>query len=241
MTTTVTPSRALPAPTLRALRWLLPTYGTLAAWFAGVILVLWGGALVVATQFGPVTVSLAQFSRQGSTWFPFSVAITILVGYHAVHVAAGLTRRSLVAATLTASVVMAVLMGVLAVVLFAGERLLYEANGWEQRVVDNGWFPAAVDDLPAIFVWQVLLVLTSQVSGLLVAVTYLRGGPWRGTIALPLTAGPVAGLMWLLARGVELEWLTVGVRAAVTVAVALALATAYLLLVRGLQLRTPRS
>lgn len=243
MTATATapaPGRRLAPPTLRALRWLARTYLVVGAWFAGVILVLWAAALLVATRFGDVTVSLAQFSRQGTAWFPFSIGVTIFAGYHVAHVAAGMTRRSLGAATLLASAANAVGLGLLVTGLFALERVLYVANGWRQGVTDQGWFPGEASDLLAVLGWEVLVIAAAQVSGLLVAVTYQRTGPWRGTLALPFTAGPVVGLGWLLSRGVTAEWLTVEVRVGVTLLVTAAMAVVYLALLRGLQLRPPR-
>lgn len=235
------PSRPLAPPVLRSLRWLLRTYLVLGGWFVGIFGVLWAGAVLVALQLGPIGQSMAQFARQGATWFPFSVAISVLVAYHAVHVAAGMTRRSLAAATLIASAAMSVLVSTVMAGLFGIERVLYAAQGWQHRIIDAGWFDAPADDLPAIFGWTFLVVMAAQVSGLLVGVVYQRGGAWWGTLTLPLTAGPILGLWWVLARGVQEEWLTTGVRIGLAVLVSVVLAAAYLVLLRGLQLRPPRT
>lgn len=241
MTAVVAQPRPLALPVLRTLRWLGRTYGVLAAWFTGVILVLWVGAILVALQFGDLGQSMAQFARQGTTWFPFSIAITVLAAYHVVHIAAGMTRRSLGAAMLLISVANAVVLSAVVAALFAAERVLYAANGWDHRIVDQGWFPAEAGDVLAILGWQTLLVTAAQVSGLLVVVTYLRGGPWRGTLALPLTAGPVPGIWWLLSRGVTGDWLTVGTRVGLTILVTAAMAAAFLVLLQRLQVRPARA
>lgn len=241
MTADVTPTRTLPPPLVRSLRLLARTYLTLAWWFVGIFGVLWLGAIIIAVQFGPVAQSMAQFARQGSTWFPLSIAIMAVSAYHAVHIAAGMTRRTLGTAMLIVSALMAVIVTAVVVGLFAVEIVLYDANGWQHRIVDNSWFPAAPDDLLAIAGWNFLLVMAAQVSGLLIGVVYLRAGAWRGTLSLPLTAGPVFGIWWALARGVQVEWLTTGVRIGLAVLATLAMATAYLVLLRGIQLRPART
>lgn len=241
MTTDIAPTRTLPPPLVRSLRLLGRTYLTLAWWFLGIFGVLWLGAIIIASQLGPVAQSMAQFARQGSTWFPLSVAIMAVSAYHAVHIAAGMTRRTLGTATLVVSAAMAAIVTAVVVGLFAIEIALYDANGWQHRITDNSWFPAMPDDLLAIAGWNFLLVMAAQVSGLLVGVVYLRAGAWRGTLSLPLTVGPVFGVWWVLARGVQAEWLTTGVRIGLAVAGTLVMAIAYLVLLRGIQLRPPRT
>ena len=241
MTTPPAPARPMPPPLVRSLRWLVRAYGVLAVWFVGIFGTLWIGAVLVAAQFGPLEQSMAQFARQGSTWFPFSVSISVMTAYHAAHIAAGMTRRSLGAAMLVVSAAMSVLVSVVVTALFWIERLLYDSLGWRHSIIDQGWFPAPVDDLPAIFGWMFMFVTAAQVSGLLVALVYLRWGSWRGTISLPLTAGPLLGLWWVAARGVQEPWLTIGVRVGIIVTATAVMALAYLILLRRLQVRPPRS
>ncbi len=239
--TTTTQARPAASPLARTLRFLLRAYRLPVLWFFLIMLALWLAAVVVASRFGPVTVSIAEFGRQGSTWFPFSMAVTLLVSYHAVHVAAGMTRRVLGVATLVHTLVLSVAIGLFVVATFALERVVYDAFGWEQVIIDAGWFPAAPGDLLAAAGWQVLLTTTAQVSGLLVTLVYLRFRAWRGTLALPLTGGPVFAVMALLSRGVEQDWLTVPVRITLSLAVVAVLAAAYLALLRRLELRPPRT
>jgi len=234
-------ARPLPPPVWRTVRSLARTYAVVAAWFVAVVLVLWVGAVVVAMRFGPLGQSMVQFSRQGMTWFPFSIGVTVVAGYHAAHIAAGMTRRALGVGTLLTSVGNAVVLSAVIAGLFWVEGLLYAANGWQQAIIDEGWFPADAGDLLAILGWQTLVTTAAQVSGMLVAVVYQRTGPWWGTLLLPLTAGPIVGMWWIVARGVTAEWLTTGARVGLSVLLTAALAAAYLVLLRGLQLRTPRT
>lgn len=238
---TETTPRRLPAQFLRPLPWFTRRLVAYLAWFGGIVLVLWVGAVVVANAVGTLDVSMAQFARQGGTWFPFSVAISTAAAYPAVHIAAGMTRRSLIGTSLAVVGIMAVLVGGLLTALFAVERLVHDANGWPQRIIDNGWFIGTAQDLPAILGWHLLSAFAAQVSGLLVGTVYLRFGALRGTITLPLTAGPLAALMVLMSRGVELDWLTTPVRIGVALLVTITMAGAYAGLVRSLQLRPPRT
>ena len=75
--------------------WLLGMNLFLAAWFWLMAIVVVTGALVVINLVGEVNVSIVAFARQAAIWFPFSVLIAITAAYLPVHVAAGLTRRSL--------------------------------------------------------------------------------------------------------------------------------------------------
>src|SRR5690606_38503511 len=173
-------ARPLPPPVWRTVRSLARTYAVVAAWFVAVVLVLWVGAVVVAMRFGPLGQSMVQFSRQGMTWFPFSIGVTVVAGYHAAHIAAGMTRRALGVGTLLTSVGNAVVLSAVIAGLFWVEGLLYAANGWQQAIIDEGWFPADAGDLLAILGWQTLVTTAAQVSGMLVAVVYQRTGPWWG-------------------------------------------------------------
>lgn len=239
-TTATAPARRLAPPVWRTFRFLGRTQAMVDLWFAAIIVLLWAGALVVWAQVGDVQQSIAQYSRQGATWFPFSIGISFVLAYHAAHIAAGMTRRALGTATVLLAVVNAATIGVLVTMLFAAERVLYRANGWAHVVVDAGWFPAEPSDLLAIFGWQTLVTLAGQVSGLLVATVYLRTSGWWGTLLLPLTAGPVFVVWWLGSRGVTYAWLTTGTRVGLSVLVVAAMATAFLALLRGLPVCRPR-
>ena len=75
--------------------WLLRMNLYLAAWFWGLAIIVVTAALLLINQVGEVNNSVLAFARQGALWFPFSVLIAITAAYLPVHVAAGLTRRSL--------------------------------------------------------------------------------------------------------------------------------------------------
>lgn len=240
MTTVTSTPRPMPPQIVRTLRWLGRTSAVMALWFTGVVVALWVAAVVVAAQFGDLGQSMAQFSRQGMTWFPFSLGVTVFAACHTAHVAAGMTRRALGTATLIMCAANGLVFSLVVVGLFAAERVLYDANGWQHVIIDAGWFPAEPSDLLAILGWQVLVTTAAQVSGLLVAVTYQRLGAWRGTLVLPFTAGPIFAIWWLLGRGVVFDWLTTATRIGLSLVLTAAMAGAYLALLRRLQLRPAR-
>src|SRR5690606_24801112 len=120
-------------------------------------------------------------------WFPFSMGITTFAALHGPHIAAGMTRRAFARGTLLAVAVLAVAYAAVMAVLFAVEGVVYEANGWHQVISDDAWFPIPPTNPLVVGLWQLVVTLTAEVSGLLVAAVYQRLGGWWGTLALPLT------------------------------------------------------
>lgn len=187
--TIVTARRPTHSSTRATATWLLWMNLYLAAWFWGLAVIVVAGALVVINQVGEVNNSVLAFARQGALWFPFSVLIATTAAYLPVHVAAGLTRRSLargalIAATGTALVYATAFSGLLLV-----ERAVFGALGWQWRILED-LTPAQEDPL-MMYLSTALLLVVGYVSGPLVAITYQRVGGWYGTLALPLTVGPV--------------------------------------------------
>ncbi|NUU16666.1 hypothetical protein HP550_05315 [Cellulomonas humilata] len=178
--------------------WLLWMNLYLAAWAWGMAIVVVTGALVVINQVGEVNNSVMAFARQGAIWFPFSVLIAITAAYLPVHIAAGLTRRSLALGSLLAAGGLALVYGVVFALLLVVERAVFDAFGWQWRIVE-GLSPDSAD-VATLFVSSTLLFLVAYVSGLLVGMSYQRLGGWWGTLALPLTAGPILLVSALLAQ-----------------------------------------
>jgi len=169
--------------------WLLGMNVYLAAWFWGMAIVVVTAAIVVITVVGEVNMSIMAFARQGAVWFPFSVLIAITAAYLPVHVAAGLTRRSLALGSLVAALGTALVYSAAYCGLMLVERAVFGALDWQWRIFDD--VPLASTDMATMLVSTVLLLVVADVSGLLVGISYQRLGGWWGTLALPLTAGPV--------------------------------------------------
>ena len=184
--------------------WLLRMNLYLAAWFWGLVVVGVTLALVVVDQVGEVSNGLLAFSRQGAVWFPFSVFIGVTLAYLPVHVAAGLTRRSLALGSLVAAVGTALVYSVAYSALLLVERAVFGALGWQWRILDD--MDGAETDAGTMFAGTALLLVVAYVSGLLVGMTYQRVGGWRGTLALPLTAGPILLVFTLNAQDAGPSW-----------------------------------
>ncbi len=169
-------------------RWLLRTAIYLAVWFWGIAVVVVVGATVVVANVGELHNSIFAFARQGAIWFPFSVFIIVSATYLPIHVATGLTRRSLALGAVVAAAVTAVIYGTVFSLLLLAERAVFEAAGWQWRFFDDLSAGAGPETfVPASF----LTYFVAYLSGLLVGIAYLRGGGWWGTITLPLTVGPI--------------------------------------------------
>src|SRR5690625_2804435 len=116
----------------RTLRWLLGMQAYLGVFFWGIILLLEVLALLVASRFGPVQVSMFQFATHGALWFPFSMMIITSAAMITTHVAQGRTRRSFVQASLITAVVVAIVYGIIMTAGLALEGVVYDAFGWAQ-------------------------------------------------------------------------------------------------------------
>ncbi|MEZ0446997.1 hypothetical protein [Cellulomonas sp. ICMP 17802] len=217
-------------------RWLLGMYLYLAAWFWVIVVVAAIGALVVIDQVGTVQNSILAFARQGALWFPFALFIAVTAAYLPVHVAAGLTRRSLALGSILAAVCTALANGIVFGGLLLLERAVFGALGWRWRILDD-LVPSPVD-AGTFLLSTTLTFLVAYVSGLLVCIAYQRMGGWWATLALPLTAGPIFLVTALLApeagpfgRVGGAQPLLVG--AALSLLVSAVLAVAFDRLVRG--------
>jgi len=181
---------------LHSLLWVHRVQGW---WFLAVVVALGVVATVVIAMVTDEMPSVVQFGRQGFTWYPFSMAVIGVAMVLRPHVAVGRTRRGFADGAIVAGVVVAVAYALVLTGLFLVEGVVHDALGWDQRVTEAGWYPFGDGAIAGTFLGQVLLIGAGQMSGLLVSIVYQRAGGWWGTAALPLTAGPVAGVLFLLA------------------------------------------
>ncbi|MCL3859576.1 hypothetical protein [Actinotalea sp. K2] len=226
-------------PVLRTVRWLVRGQLVIAAWAVSVVLAGATVALIVWANLGEVTASVVQFSRQGGIWFPFAMAIGTITAYLPVHVAAGMTRRSLARAAVLAMLVMTVVYAVALTVLLQVERLVYGIAGWSHELTESDTSYAS-SDIDLVLGTHLALIGTAQLCGLLVGITYYRFGGWWGTLTLPLTVGPIFGVMWILQAGLGIAapGLDLALRAAVIVGLLVVLAAAFSLATRGATVHT---
>lgn len=194
-------------------------------------------ALVIVERVGAVTVSVAQFVRDGPlVWFLFAIGVVVVSAYLTPHVANGMTRRSFGRGALLAGTVNGVLNGVTAAAVVLLEGVLYDRMGWTHGTPGDSSEPGIWEQGAGVVVLDhTLTALAGSVSGLLVAVTYYRLGGWWGTLALPLTVLPVLFLMFTTAwrEAPFMPWNIAGSAAyAVSALITLTAAAAFVLLVR---------
>ena len=227
--------------------WMLTVHLYIAAWFWAIAVVVLALAFVVIHQVGAADYSIVAFSRQAAIWLPFSMFIGVTAAYLPVHVATGLTRRTLSLGALVAAVVTGAVYGLVFAVLLLIERAVFGALGWQWRVIDDVVWSGA--EVPEFLVASCLTFVVAYISGLLVCLTYQRVGGWWATLALPLTAGPIFLVSALFAQDTgpfaTAGWLGGGqpvlVATSVSVLVAAAMAFAFDRLTRGAAVPTRTS
>lgn len=208
-------------------------------WACAWVVVIVGVVLAIAVvdRVGTVTVSVAQFIRDGPlVWFLFSTAVVVVSTYLTPHVANGMTRRSFGQGALLAGVLTGTLNGVTAAVVLLLEGALYDRMGWTHGTPGDSSEPGIWEQGAGVLLLDHTMTgLAGSVSGLLVAIAYYRLGGWLGTLALPLTILPVLFLQFTTAwREVPfMPWNLPGsVAYAVSALITLTAAAAFVLLVR---------
>lgn len=225
-----------PSPTLHAARWLLRQHLWLAAWAVAVFVVVVVTVVVLVDRYGHVDTSIVQFARQASIWFPFSTTINLSLVYLNVHVAAGMTRRSLGRASLLTALTMAAFYTAVLTVALQIERVVYGSRDWAQQITDSAPVFSDTSQVGWILVDLGLVFAAAQLCGLLVAITYYRFGGWRGTLLLPLTVGPIFAVTPLLTTSL-LDPLSEVARVPIDVGLLVVVAAVYLALLHRTQIR----
>lgn len=230
-----TPARTPIRPVLATYRWLMRTQLVIAAWALLVIAVAATIAIVIVDRVGTVQYSIVGFSRQGIIWLPFSLAIIWAVSYVNVHVAMGLTRRALGRATILAALSTSAVYALGCVGLIQVERAVYSAMGWRHVIMDGLAFMPDTSQVGLLLGEYVVTAAGGLLGGLLCGIVFYRVGGWWGTLAIPVTVGPV--VFFQSGMGADVAWLdgslavgTVGgglARTAVGVVVLLVVAVAY--------------
>lgn len=183
----------------RSSKWYLQVYAFLGVWMWAIVLPAAAVALLIIDRVGTVDVSILQFVRNGpGIWMLFSVAIIVTTGYLPVHVANGMTRRSVIRGALLAALLGALIFSVPMSLAVLAEGALYDAMGWPHDATSHtdvtplwelGFGPMLLD--------YTLACLGGAVAGLLVGMAYYRLGGWWGTLALPLTVLPALAVTFL--------------------------------------------
>ncbi len=246
MTTALHPTSARRGPVVRTVVHLGRTNLFLLTWFwVIVVTAALLGTLALARVNGEVGTAVIMYARHGALWFPFAQTIILLGTALRVHVANGSTRRTFVRASLVVAVGTGLAYALVLGVLAAVERTAHHAAGWGWRITDAS---LADERSPLGLLLAELAVsfVAATVVGLLVGVAYEHVGGWWGTLALPLTAGPLIGVLALLGAyggGVPAgrsSWAAAAPTLALALAVVVLAAVAYAALAGRLPLR-PRT
>lgn len=172
-------------------RGMLRSQWSVARWALLTLVVVATVAVALLASFGTPSTSVVGFARQGVIWFPFSMAIAVIVGFVNVHVAMGQTRQALGRASVVVAVAMSVMYAVAVVGLIQVERAVYAAAGWQHVIVDDLAFVSDSSQVGLLLGEYLVAAAAGQLCGLLCGIVYYRWGGLRGTLALPLTVGPV--------------------------------------------------
>lgn len=219
----------------RSLDRLMVVHLFVAACFWGAAVVAVALILALVDRFGAVTSSALGVGSQVGMWFCFGVCVLVTTQYLPAHVAAGVTRRSFVVASLVSALLTAVVYAVAMTVLVQVERAVFGALGWAYEFPESQLF-TSTDQLLAVFGQHLLVYSAGGLGGLLVGIVYYRTGAAIGTVALLVTVTPVLLVSGILrARD---EWFfvplpaTTWTRIALVLLVLVAVTTAYRLVAR---------
>lgn len=193
MTDTAVPTPVAPEPNplWGSYRWLLRV--NLRSGVGALIVLAAAGVvgIVAIDRIGTVTNSVIGFARQGVIWFPFSLAIILGIAHLPVHVQMGLTRRVLGTVTVLVALTMSAFYALTVVGLIQLERWVFHLAGWPHVFVDDLTFVRDTSQVGLLLGEYFVAAAAGQLCGLLCGLVYYRVGGWWGTLALPLTVGPV--------------------------------------------------
>lgn len=231
----------------RALWWPAQMQAYLALWSAGVVVVGATVGLIVWSRLGEVDRSIMQNLHATALWFTFAYTIVAVAGLLPVHVSAGLTRRSFTQAMLAVSAATGLGYAALLGVLIAVEGVVYRALDWPHVAGGSSgqmaqWEIGLGNAIAALG----LSFLVAQSAALLVAITYYRLGGLTATLLLPLTAGPLAIVMFVMVEASTWQWGPIEISTTspgaylLSVGIVLAQVAAFVLLARRVPIR-PRT
>jgi hypothetical protein len=167
----------------------------------GYWLIMLVGFLVVGIGFklatGGIDHSMWDYGTQSPKYFSMALGITVTQAYLSLLVAQGVTRRMFSVAVGIFLVTAAASTALLWVLVYQAERALYSWQGWSQTM-ENPHLFTDTSQAGLIFTEFFLLVVSHEVAGWLIGVTFYRFGWWRGLLLLPLSLIPAAATEFLL-------------------------------------------
>lgn len=164
-------------------------------WIVMLVGFLLGGILINIFTDG-ADHSMWDYSTQSPKYFSMAIGITITPAFLALLVAQGITRRMFSVAAGIYLTGAAAATALLWVVVYQVEHLIYDWQGWSQAFANPHLFTKS-SQVGLIFAEFCLLVLSHEVAGWLLGITFVRFGFWRGVLLLPLSVIPAAAAEFL--------------------------------------------
>jgi len=211
--TDVTPTRAARATlprgvtSARRLRQiLLAMVLGLRQMLVGYWIVMIVGFLVIAVSVnavsGAIDVSMWDYGTQSPKYFSMAIGITVTPAFLNLLIAHGVTRRMFSVAVSIYLAGAAAATAVVWVLVYQVEHVIYSWQGWTQALSSPHLF-TSTSQAGLIFTEFFLLVVSHEVAGWLLGITFVRLGFWRGLPLLPLSLIPAAAAEFLLVA----QWL----------------------------------
>jgi hypothetical protein len=211
---------------------------------------VWAGLIVVAAG---ITLGIAWFGEvTGSVWATASDAAPLFVAFiggYVLHtmlpmyVANGRTRRDSAIEFIVFGAIYAAFAALLVTLGYVVERGFYAIGGWPRGIPDGHLF-SSYDEVPLIFVENLVKLLVWVTAGALVGIAFYRyesNGALAllpATVVVALNGGVASGFMGFLERVVPaLEISSAPLAAAVSILCTLAVLAMTWLIVRDLPLR----
>jgi hypothetical protein len=158
--------------------------------------------LVIELATSGVTSSMWDYGTQSPKYFSLAIGVTLTPAYLALLVAHGVTRRMYAVASgiyLTGAAAATSIVWVLA---YRAEHALYAWQGWPDQLTNPHLF-TSTSQVGLVFTEFFLLILSHEVTGWLLGITFVRLGFWRGLMMLPLALIPAVAAEFLLVA----QWL----------------------------------
>ncbi|MGZ0151203.1 hypothetical protein ACXJJ3_29385 [Kribbella sp. WER1] len=174
----------------------------LTGYWAVMVFALFLVGLLIQLLSGGVTASAWDYGTQSPKYFSMAVGITVTPAYFALLISQGITRRMFSVAAGIYLTGAAVATSVLWVLVYQLERGLYGWQGWPDKLTNEHLFTNP-SQAGLIFAEYFLLILSHEVTGWLLGITFVRLGFWRGVLLLPLALVPAVAAELLLVA----QWL----------------------------------
>jgi hypothetical protein len=174
----------------------------LTGYWAVMVVAMFFGGVVIQSLSGGVHTSAWDFGTQSPKYFAIAIGTALTPAYFSLLISQGLTRRMFSVAAGIYLTGAAVATSVLWVLVYQVERGLYAWQGWTDKLTNPHLFTDP-SQAGLIFAEFFLLILSHEVTGWLLGITFVRLGFWRGVLALPLAVLPAAAAEFLLVA----QWL----------------------------------